>query len=60
MICEYERAYIMNCSLHNVTFPKEWKRSIITPIPKGGDKLNPENWCISIVAIGPSVVHYIY
>ena len=44
MICEYELTYIINCSMYNMKFPREWKRSIITPIPKGGDKLNPENW----------------
>ena len=25
-------------------FPSAWKKCIITPIPKSGDKLNPENW----------------
>ena len=44
LICEYEFAYIINCSMYNMEFPREWKRSIITPIPKSGDKLNPENW----------------
>ena len=43
-ICEYELTYLFNCSINQKKFPCEWKRSIITPIPKTGDKLCPENW----------------
>ena len=43
-ICEYELTFIMNCSLHSMIFPRAWKTCIVTPIPKSGDKLNPENW----------------
>ena len=45
LICEYELTYIIiNCSMYTMTFPTKWKKSIITPIPEGGDKLNPKNW----------------
>ena len=43
-ICEYELTYLMNCSVHTMKFPRAWKKCIVTPIPKSGDKLNPENW----------------
>ena len=44
IICEYELTYLCNSAIHNMKFPVDWKRSIITPIPKSGDKLNPGNW----------------
>ena len=44
IICEYELTYIMNCSVNTMKFPRAWKKCIVTPIPKSGDKLNPENW----------------
>lgn len=31
-------AFIMNLSLRTKTFPKTWKKSIVTPIPKKGDR----------------------
>ena len=43
-ICEVELAYLYNVSLHSMKFPDAWKNSMITPIPKSGDKLNVDNW----------------
>ena len=43
-ICEYELAYLMNCSVYCMRYPSAWKSCIVTPIPKSGDRLNPENW----------------
>lgn len=36
-------AYIMNLSLRSGVFPSAWKRSIVTPIPKKGDRSYVEN-----------------
>ena len=44
LICEFELTYLFNVSLHNMLFPSQWKRSIITPIYKCGDKLKIDNW----------------
>ena len=43
-ICEYEITYIMNCSVMQKKFPTAWKKCVVTPIPKTGDKLSAENW----------------
>ena len=44
VIYEFELKYLFNCAIHTMKFPVDWKRSIVTPIPKSGDKLNPGNW----------------
>lgn len=36
-------SYIMNLSLRSGIFPSAWKRSIVTPIPKKGDRSFVEN-----------------
>ena len=43
-ICEFEITYVINCSVQQKKFPSAWKRCIVTPIPKTGDKLDAENW----------------
>ena len=40
----FEITYLLNESLRTGEFPLAWGYSIVTPIPKDGDKLKPGNW----------------
>ena len=44
LILKFEITYLLNQALRNSEFPESWGCSIVTPIPKDGDHLDPGNW----------------
>ena len=44
LILPFEITYLLNQALRYSEFPDSWGCSIVTPIPKDGDFLDPGNW----------------
>ena len=44
LLLKFEITYLLNQALRFSDFPKTWGQSIVTPIPKEGDHLDPSNW----------------
>ena len=44
LLLHFEITYLLNQALRYSEFPETWGCSIVTPIPKEGDHLEPGNW----------------
>lgn len=53
-------SYLVNLSISTRSFPSQWKQSIVTPIPKKGDRFNMDNTRpISLIHIGGKLIEKI-
>ena len=62
-VLAFELTAIFNDSIIQETFPHDWKRGTITPIPKPGNSMLKTNWCPITILSTPGkllekIIHY--